>query len=139
MSLTPQEKKELNYDNLGSELKRKLDAAFESQHYNTAYALFSQIYTSQMELIDSPFTIRGMVEMSVNSDGIIDADSVQKAIKEAVTARQNTETALKVSKWLIEATDDLEILQNKLTPEENRQIVKRVTTAKDLKKEAFGT
>lgn len=138
MSLTSQEKKELNYNNLSQGLKRKIDAAFESQYFNTTLALFSQIYASQQELIDTPFTIRGVIEQSIGEDGVISASDVKDAIKEAVTARANTETALKVSKWLIEATDDLEILQNKLSPEENRQIVKKVTTATDLKKEAFG-
>ena len=117
--LTDSEKKEINYNKLSDLLKRKIDAAFESPYYNTALALFTQRYTLEQEMIEHPFKIR-----EISGEG--------------ENARQNTETAIKVAKWLTETADDLEVLQNKLSPEENRQIVKKVTTATDLKKEAFG-
>lgn len=119
MSLTPQEKKELNYANLNDNLKRKLDCAFESRYFNTALTLAIQIDAFESEIQEKPFTIRG----SVDNEG----------------SRQEAEAVVKILKWLAEdATNDLEILQNKLTPEENRQILKKVTTASDLKKTAFG-
>lgn len=114
--LTIQEKVELNYEHLSPELRKKIDAAFSSPHYNAVLALYVQKTALEQEMINNPFTIRGDDSKFEKTE-----EGVDKAIKEAVTARQNTETAIKVAKWLQEASDDLDKLQAKLTIEEKKE------------------
>lgn len=111
--LTPEEKTELNYNNLSLSLKEKIDAVFKSPYLNSALALYSLKLALETEMIDSPFTIRG-------NDGTLEVSEkgISEAIKEAITSRQNVETAIKVAQWLTKATGDLAALQLKLLPEE---------------------
>lgn len=114
--LTIQEKVELNYENLSPELKKKIDAAFSSPHFNSVLALYVQKTALEQEMINNPFTIRGDDSGFERTE-----EGIDKAIKESITSRQNTETAIKVAKWLQESADDLEKLQQKLTVEEKKE------------------
>lgn len=130
--LTDPEKKELNYDKLSSELRNKIDAAFCSPYFNTVLAIYIQKLTLETEMIETPFTIRGDTDAGMD-DG---EDGVKKAIREAITSRQNTETALKAAKWLQEAAEDIEKLQAKLMPAEKKEMDKVVIAkAEEIKNE----
>lgn len=131
--LTEQEKKEINYDNLSIELKLKIDTAFESPDLIIALAYSSQIQALANEMILDPFTIRGDIEISLSEGGEgIDVE------KQDAQARQRTETALKVLDKLDGLGDKLKTVQANLSPEQMNVLNKRVVTAKDLKKIAFG-
>ncbi len=131
--LTEQEKKELNYENLSPELRIKVDTAFSSPDFIVALAYASQIRALSNEMIENPFTIRGEVKIEVSENG------VQEALKEAVTARANTETALKVLRDLDDLSAKLKDIQVRLLPDESESIKnKSIVTHKDLKKIAFG-
>lgn len=130
--LTSQEKKEINYDNLSKELKIKIDTAFESPDFIVALAYAKQIQALSNEMINNPFTIRGEATIEVSENG------VQEALKEAITARQNTETALKVLSQLDTLAEKLKEIQNNLLPEQNDVLTKSIVTHKDLKRVAFG-
>lgn len=130
--LTAKEKKEINYDNLSPELKIKIDTVFESPDFIVALAYGKQIQALSNEMIDNPFTIRGVASIEVSDNGIAEA------LKEAVTARQNTETALKVLSQLDELAEKLKDIQGILLPEQREVLNKAIVTHKDLKKVAFG-
>lgn len=126
--LTAQEKKELNYEKLNPDLRKKIDAAFTNPDFIVALTYAMQISALSWEMIERPFLIRGEEsQLEVSEAG------VQKAIKEAVTARQNTETALKVLAQLDSLSEKLKVIQQSLSPDENNQIAKKVTTAKELR------
>jgi len=102
--LTKSEIKELQ--KLSPELQEKLKTLIANPFFNTFIALSVQKMALETEMINAPFTIRG--EESVQED-------------EESTARQNTETVLKVGKWLPDAAAELEKLQNKLTVQEKQE------------------
>lgn len=130
--LTKEEKKLINYENLPEDLRLKIDAAFESPDLIVALSYASQIRAWSNEMILRPFTIREEVQLSVSDDG------VKEALKEAITARQNTETSLKVLKELDELGETLKSIQQRLSPEQKDLTNKAVVTHKDLKGVAFG-
>lgn len=129
--LTTKEKKELNYENLSDELRIKIDSVFESPDFIVALAYAKQIMALSNEMIDKPFMIRGEETIEISEKG------VQAAIKEAVTARQNTETALKVLSQLDDLAEKLKNIQGRLSPEQRDMLNKNIVTHKDLKKVAF--
>ena len=127
--LTESEKKELHYNDLSDELRDKIDCAFQSPYLSSALAIHIQKRALELELMQTPFTIRGESTLEVTAEG------VANAIKEAVTARANTETALKVSKWLVEVAEDLEKLQSKLTVRESKDAERIMSgTAEEIRK-----
>jgi hypothetical protein len=130
--LTTSEKKEINYDSLSPQLRLKVDAAFESPDFIVAYTYAKQIHALSHEMIEKPFTIRGESTIEVSDEG------VKEAIKEAVTSRQNTETALKVLGQLDELSEKLKSIQQNLSTEENNMLNKKIVTAKELRGQAFG-
>jgi biotin synthase-related radical SAM superfamily protein len=130
--LTISEKKELNYEKLSPDLKLKIDAAFESPDLIVAIALSAQLRAWANEMILKPFTIRGEETIEVTDDG------VKAALKEAVTSRQNTETALKVVKELEEVAERLKVVQARLSPQDKNLSNKEIVTHNDLKGVAFG-
>lgn len=130
--LSVKEKELINYDSLPKELRLKIDAAFENPDLIIAMTYASQIRALSNEMILTPFTIRGEESIEVTGDG------VKEALKEAVTARQNTETALKVLRDLAELGETLKTIQSRLTVEEKDLSNKSVVTHKDLKSVAFG-
>jgi superfamily II helicase len=130
--LTESEKKELNYHKLSPELKLKIDTAFESPDLIIAIAYSKQIQALTSEMINKPFTIRGEDDIEVSADG------VKEALKEAITSRQNTETALKVLNSLLELAENLKKIQARLSPEQQDLSKKEIITHTDIKKVAFG-
>ena len=130
--LTVTEKKIINYDNLPDELRIKIDTAFENPDYIVALTYAKQIQALSNEMITNPFTIRGEASIEISERG------VQEALKEAVTARQNTETALKVLSQLDDLAEKLKKIQERLNPEEKDALKNDIVTHKQLKKYAFG-
>jgi len=130
--LTISEKKELNYEKLSPDLRLKVDAALQSPDLIVAMALGTQIRAWANEMILKPFTIRGEETIEVTDDG------VKEALKEAVTARQNTETALKVVKELEDIAERLRAVQARLSPQDKNLSNKEIVTHNDLKGVAFG-
>jgi hypothetical protein len=131
--LTTAEKKELNYEKLSNALRLKIDTAFESPDFIVALTYAKQIHALAHEMIQNPFTIRGeSATPEVTEDGI------KEALKEAITSRQNTETALKVLSQLDGLGEKLKAIQMNLSTEDNTMLTKAITTTKDLNKIAFG-
>ena len=63
--------------------------------------------------------------MEVGEDGIVDTSKMKDILKEAITSRQNVETAMKIVKLLPELDEDLEKMYVKMTTDE-KQAVERV-------------
>lgn len=105
---------------------------FQNPKYQVLLALSNQLYTWTDEMTETPFTIRGEKQMEVTENG------VKEAIKEALTARQNTETALKLAKEMKDIVELIISLQQDLLPEEVKSIEGKVQSARDLRKAAIG-
>ena len=130
--LTKKEKELINYEKLPDDLRLKIDTALSSPDFIVALSYSSQIRALSNEMILRPFTIRGEESIEVTGEG------VKEALKEAVTARQNTETALKVLRDLSDLGETFKAIQSRLAPEEQDLTNKQIVTHKDLKGVAFG-
>lgn len=136
---TKEEWTKLESDNPPKDLVKRLvliqKKVFQSPKYDVILALKTQLSAWTSEFIDEPFNVRAIEQMELSEDGI------QKAVKEALTSRQNAETALKIAKEMPSLAEIIENLQRDALPEELEEINGKVTkskSAKDLKREALG-
>ena len=113
------QKKIIDMDNLFERVKK-------SHLLGTYLKTYKQKRAWQDEIDNSPFLIRGgESELEVGEDGIVDASKMKDILKEAITSRQNVETAMKIVKLLPELDEALEKMYVKMTTDE-KQAVERV-------------
>jgi hypothetical protein len=108
------------------------EKVFKNPKYQVTLALTTQLSSWTDEFIDSPFTIRGGKKISVGEGGVSEDG------KEALAERQNTETALKLSREMKDLVELIISLQQDLLPDEVKSIEKEVQSARELRKEAIG-
>jgi len=117
--LSPEfQKKVLEMDNLFERVKK-------SHKLSTYLTLYKQKRAWQDEMDNNPFLIRGNeTELEVNEEGIVDSQSAKDVIKEAITSRQNVETAMKIIKLLPDMDEQLDKMYLQMTADE-KAIVER--------------
>jgi len=126
--LTEEEQKELK--KLSPELQKKIidmDNLFErvkkSHLLGTYLTTYKQKKAWQDEIDNNPFLIRGAEsELEVSEDGVVDQSSMKDIVKEAITSRQNVETAMKLIKLLPELDEQLEKMYVKMTVDEKQAV-----------------
>jgi hypothetical protein len=129
--LTEEEVKELK--KLSPEFQKKIIVIYnlfervkKSHLLSTYLTTYKQKKAWQDEIDNNPFLIRGNeTELEVGEDGVVDAKQAKEVLKEAITSRQNVETAMKLIKLLPELDDQLEKMYIKMTVDE-KQAVERV-------------
>jgi hypothetical protein len=129
--LTEEEVKELS--KLSPELKKKIidwdilfDRVKKSHLLSTYLTTYKQKKAWQDEIDDNPFLVRGNEsELEVGENGVVDSKQMKEVLKEAITSRQNVETAMKIVKLLPELDDQLEKMYVKMTTDE-KQAVERL-------------
>lgn len=95
----------------------------KSHHFSTYMTIYNQKMALQSEMDLSPFLIRGCVEdIEISENGIVNDSGIKNAIKEALTSRQNVETAMKFMKLLPELDDILERTYIKMTTDEKQKV-----------------
>jgi len=112
MGLSKQEISEI--EQLPVLLREKIFRVFESPLYNDWDALDTFITNKMNELKDNGFPI-------IFSDGSDNDTPVDKLVQKAMSARQESETALKYAKELPSLRNDCEKLRKMLTEEELEQ------------------
>lgn len=129
--LTEEEVKELK--KLSPEFQKKIvdmdnlfDRVKKSHLLSTYLTTYKQKKAWQDEIDDNPFLVRGNEsELEVGENGVVDAKQMKEVLKEAITSRQNVETAMKIVKLLPELDDQLEKMYVKMTTDE-KQVVERL-------------
>lgn len=125
MELSEKELKELSKVSLDLQLKIKEWARLfgivkKSHSLSTYMTIYKQRKAWQDEIDNDPFTIRGGTEF--DEDNQDNSKDVKQIIADAMTARQNTETAMKIIKLLPDLDSDLEKLYIKMTTDEKTEV-----------------
>ena len=106
-------------DNLFERVKK-------SHLLSTYLTTYKQKKAWQDEIDTNPFLVRGNeTELEVGENGVVDAKQMKEVLKEAITSRQNVETAMKLIKLLPELDEQLEKMYIKMTTDE-KQAVERM-------------
>ena len=126
--LNESELKELEV--LPKSLQIKLFSVFDlfskvkkSHKLDTYLTLYKQKKAWQKEIDDNPFLIRGSeTEIEVSEEGELKQTNLKEVLKEAMTARANVETAMKVIKLLPDLDEQLEKIYIAMTVDEKESV-----------------
>lgn len=125
MELTDKELKEISKLSMDLQLKikdwaRLFSIVKKSHALSTYMTIYNQRKAWQDEIDSDPFTIRGTNEFDENNQD--EGKDVKQIVAEAMTSRQNTETAMKIIKLLPDLDADLEKLYLKMTIDEKAEV-----------------
>lgn len=110
------QKKIIDMDNLFERVKK-------SHLLSTYLTTYKQKKAWQDEIDNNPFLVRGNeTELEVGENGVVDAKQMKEVLKEAITSRQNVETAMKLIKLLPELDEQLEKMYVKMTIDEKQAV-----------------